>query len=147
MRLTYTEAWFDSERSWWLASVYEIKVTHLLAVFGLLIPCLLVSLKLHARIQRGEQELRTPPPIGCAHPPEKIGFISKACPDPLKNHKTTKPAFIVGPYQCCLNPLSPQENKPNQKTHQNWTPTRKSFWIGAWMDLIYLRTMKTHHPD
>ena len=35
------------------------------------------------------------------HPtPEKLqnyGFISNTCPDPLKNHKATKPAFNIGP--------------------------------------------------
>ena len=34
-------------------------------------------------------------------PPEKnhknIGFLSKTGPDPLKNHKATKPVFIFGP--------------------------------------------------
>ena len=33
--------------------------------------------------------------------PEKsqknIGFLSNACPDPMKNHKAAKPAFSVGP--------------------------------------------------
>ena len=41
----------------------------------------------HARIQRGTEV------------PEKsqnIGFLSNTCPDPLKNHKATRPAFIVG---------------------------------------------------
>ena len=27
---------------------------------------------------------------------QKIGFISNTGPDPLKNHKATKPAFNVG---------------------------------------------------
>ena len=27
----------------------------------------------------------------------KIGFLSNTGPDPLKNHKATKPAFKVGP--------------------------------------------------
>ena len=27
----------------------------------------------------------------------KIGFLSNTGPDPLKNHKATKPAFNVGP--------------------------------------------------
>ena len=37
-----------------------------------------------------------PPP----HTPEKSqnkGFLSNACPDPLKNHKSAKPEFNVGP--------------------------------------------------
>ena len=28
---------------------------------------------------------------------QNIGFLSNTGPDPLKNHKTTKPAFNVGP--------------------------------------------------
>ena len=28
---------------------------------------------------------------------KKIGFLSNNGPDPLKNHKATKPAFNVGP--------------------------------------------------
>ena len=28
---------------------------------------------------------------------KNIGFLSNAGPDPLKNHKDTKPAFNVGP--------------------------------------------------
>ena len=47
----------------------------------------------HERIQRGER--------GPDSPPEKkhknIGFLSNTGPDPLKNHKGTKPAFNVGP--------------------------------------------------
>ena len=37
---------------------------------------------------------------GVQTPPEKsqnIGFPSNTGPDPLKNHKATKPAFNVGP--------------------------------------------------
>ena len=29
-------------------------------------------------------------------PREKLGFLSNTGPDPLKNHKATKPAFNVG---------------------------------------------------
>ena len=38
---------------------------------------------------------------GGENPPLKnhknIGFLSNTSPDPLKNHKATKPAFNVGP--------------------------------------------------
>ena len=46
----------------------------------------------HARIQRGMGA------GGTDHPPEKshIGFLSSTGPDPLKNHKTIKPAFNLG---------------------------------------------------
>ena len=50
----------------------------------------------HGRIQRWWQWVWTPPP-----PPQKItkniGFLCNTCPDYLKNHKATKPAFNVGP--------------------------------------------------
>ena len=38
---------------------------------------------------------RVPPPP----PPLEIkkGFLSNTAPDPLKNHKATKPAFNIGP--------------------------------------------------
>ena len=35
-----------------------------------------------------------PPPL---KDPKNIGFLSNTGPDPLKNHKVTKPAFNVGP--------------------------------------------------
>ena len=47
---------------------------------------------------RGEQGVRRPPPP----PPKKkknhknIGLLSNTDPDPLENHKATKPAFNVG---------------------------------------------------
>ena len=52
---------------------------------------LLVSI--HGQMQRGGGH-------GVSTPPEnsqKIGFLSCTGPDPLKNHKATKPAFNVGP--------------------------------------------------
>ena len=53
------------------------------------------GMKNHAWIQRGlGQGVRTPPP------PENHkneGFLSNTGPDPLANHKATKPAFNVGP--------------------------------------------------
>ena len=48
----------------------------------------------HGRIQRGGGA------AGGPDPPEKsqnIGFPCNTGPDPLKNHKATKPAFNVGP--------------------------------------------------
>ena len=42
-------------------------------------------------------------------PPEKsqnIGFLSNTSPDPLKNHKATKPAFTVGPSSVLVNGVS-----------------------------------------
>ena len=49
------------------------------------------SIMTHVRIQRGTWGL---------DPPEKsknIGFLSNTGPDPLINHKDTKPAINVGP--------------------------------------------------
>ena len=45
----------------------------------------------HARIQSGEG-VWTPWKIT-----KHRGFLSNTGPDPLKNHKATKPAFSVGP--------------------------------------------------
>ena len=48
----------------------------------------------------GDRRSRHPPP-----PPEKskknIGFLGNTGPDPLKNHKVTKPVFNVGPSLAC----------------------------------------------
>ena len=45
------------------------------------------------RIQRGNRGSRPPPPENY----ENVGFLSNTGPDPLNNHKATKPAFNVGP--------------------------------------------------
>ena len=42
---------------------------------------------------RGDTGVRTLPPEKL----QNIGFLSNTGPDPLKNHKATKPAFNVGP--------------------------------------------------
>ena len=34
-------------------------------------------------------------------PDKNIGFLSNTAPDPLENHKDTKPAFNVGPSSAC----------------------------------------------
>ena len=54
---------------------------------------LLVDCK-HARIQRGGGGRGSGSPL---ENHKNIGFLSNTCPDPLKNHKATKPAFNVGP--------------------------------------------------
>ena len=46
----------------------------------------------HARIQRGDQRFST-----TLENRKAIGFLSNTGPDPLENHKATKPAFNVGP--------------------------------------------------
>ena len=44
--------------------------------------------------REGGQGVRTPPPLKDY---KNIGFLSNTDPDPLKNHKATKPAFNVRP--------------------------------------------------
>ena len=50
------------------------------------------TLHVHARILRGRGP--DPPPLENYN---IIGFFSNTGPDPLENHKATKPEFIVGP--------------------------------------------------
>ena len=89
----------------------------------------------HGRIQRGARGPDPPPP------PQKkkkkknhknIGFLSNTAPDPLKNHRATKPAFNVGPYNWCFaggtimvivvfGSSIPSSTK-NRGTLSNWTP-------------------------
>ena len=49
---------------------------------------------MHVRIQRGDRGSGPPTPLK-NH--KNIGFHINTCPDPLKKHKATKPAFNVGP--------------------------------------------------
>ena len=44
----------------------------------------------------GGQRVRIP-----SEKSQNIGFSSNTGPDPLKNHKATKPAFNVGPLLAC----------------------------------------------
>ena len=76
----------------------------------------------HARIQRGG---------GFPDHHEKsqnIGFLSNTGPDPLKNHKTTKSAFNVGPSSddgqliiVVLGSSLPQQIKKVVKSHPRTT--------------------------
>ena len=50
------------------------------------------TMQYHGRIQRGDRGSGTP-----LKNQENIGFLSKTGPDPLKNHKASKPQFNVGP--------------------------------------------------
>ena len=47
------------------------------------------------RGSRGGDRGSRPPPEKKKH--KNIGFLSNTGPDPLENHKATKPVFIVGP--------------------------------------------------
>ena len=83
-------------------------------------------------------------------PPEKsqnIGFLSNTGPDPLKNHKATKPAFNVGPpsarqrnailmmmarFWWYLDPLAPHQLKKMSESDplwQNFLDPRMNFII------------------
>ena len=46
----------------------------------------------------GAGDLPPPPPLK-NH--KNIGFLSNTDPDPLENHKATKPAFNAGPTAAC----------------------------------------------
>ena len=59
----------------------------------------------HVRIQRKGQGVWTP-----AKNHKDKGFLSNTGPDPLQNHKATKPAFNVGP---------PSAHQRNAKCHLN----------------------------
>ena len=48
----------------------------------------------HGRIQKGTWSPDPPPPLKNY---KHIGFLSNTGPDPMKNHKATKPAFNVRP--------------------------------------------------
>ena len=48
----------------------------------------------HVQIQRGVGDRGSGPPLKYH---KNIGFLSNTGPDPLENHKTTKPAFNVWP--------------------------------------------------
>ena len=105
-----------------------------------------------------------PPPHTHTHTQnnhKNIGFLSNTGPDPLKNHKATKPSFNVGPSLACQRnaiqmafrwqaddgpllvlfgsslPSYPPPPPPQKKTttknnpRQSWTPSSKIFWIRA----------------
>ena len=52
----------------------------------------------HAQIQREAGGLDNPNPL---ENHKAIGFLSNTDSDPLKNHKTTEPAFSVGTLKAC----------------------------------------------
>ena len=47
----------------------------------------------YGRIQRGDRGLDPPLPVKS----QKLEFLSNTVPDPLKNHKATKPELNIGP--------------------------------------------------
>ena len=63
--------------------------------------CICVRVCVHACVSvtkadpEGGQGVRTPLPEKSQ---KNIGFLSNTGPNPLKNHKATKPAFNVGPF-------------------------------------------------
>ena len=57
-----------------------------------------LCLVLHARIQRGN---RGPEPPSSPGKPQSFRVPSKTGPDPMENHKATRPAFNGGPSSAC----------------------------------------------
>ena len=101
---------------------------------------------------RGGQGLRTPPP------PEKlqsIGFLSNTGPDPLKNHKVTKPAFNIGPSSARQRNAIIADDGPTlvvfgsnhilKKRKKKLDPSEKTFWIRACSTCVMSTTVGTHN--
>ena len=95
---------------------------------------------LHARIQRGSRGS-----VPSLKKYKNIGFLSNVGPDPLKNHKATKPAINVWPswarrWWPLFNGIwiiSPQEK-------ESWTHSDITIWIGACARLfVYLCVLYT----
>ena len=61
-----------------------------------------------------------------------LRFLSDTGPDPLKNHKATRPAFnvwaIIGPLLVVVGLSLPS---PTKKSFQSWTPSDNTFGIRA----------------
>ena len=108
----------------------------------------------HGRIQRGKAggpDLPPPPPRN--H--KAIGCLSNTGPDPLKNHKATKPALTVRSSSACqrnsipfkwlfafwpalsgnwILSTPPPPPSTEKRRCQSWTPSDKTFWIRAWAE-------------
>ena len=68
---------------------------------------------------------------------KNIGFLSNTGPDPLKNHKATKPEFNVGspsarPMIARLKWYMHGSFTSSTKKSQSWIPSDKAVWIRAW---------------
>ena len=110
---------------------------------------------------RGGAGARGPDPRLKNH--KGFGFLSNTSPDPLKNHKATKPAFNVGNghwpasktplkwrfvaglmiahFKCYFDPISPHQLK---KHCQSLIPSGKTFWISTSRLYIALVDGKQH---
>ena len=98
-------------------------------------------------------------------------FLSNTGPEPLKNHKATKPAFNVGPpsahqrnaiymaisgwlmmarFYCFLDPLSPHTKKKKKKKNEketchSWVSSGNIFWMRECYAMYYLKeTIKSY---
>ena len=69
----------------------------------------------------GGQGVRTPPPPLKTN--KNIGFLSNTGPDPLGNHKDTKPAINLGPSS------ARQRNANGVSLLCRWWPAYKGIWI------------------
>ena len=70
---------------------------------------------------------------------KNIGFLSKTGPDPLKNHKTTKPSFNVrsssaddDPLIAVFYPPYPHQQQKKNVVKFKLDLSDKTFWIRAW---------------
>ena len=77
---------------------------------------------------------------------KNLGFLKTTCPDPLKNHKATEPAFNVGqsladdgPILAVFGSTHQQKTKQNkkQKTFSKLDPTPKKLSGSAMVDAFY----------
>ena len=91
---------------------------------------------------RGATGGRDPPPPLKIH--KNMGFLSKTGPDPVKNHKATKPAAMLGhhwparetPFKWCFAGGQMIAHLYlysliKKKSYLIWTPSDKTFWIHA----------------
>ena len=112
----------------------------------------------HGWIQRKWTGDPAPPPPLPLKNHKSLGLLSKSVPDHLKHHKVTKPAFNVGPSSvrqrnAILMAFSWWAEDgplivvfgwflslPPQiiKRCKSWTPSNKTSWICAWVNLLLL---------
>ena len=96
------------------------------------------KISVHAQGPDGGMGPDPPPPPLKNH--KNIGFLSNTGPDPLNNHKATKPEFHVQPFRWRTDdsPLivvvfgSSLLPSLTKKCCQSWITSGKTFWIRAW---------------
>ena len=68
-------------------------------------------------------------------PGDHLPLNTGTSPDPLKNHKATKPAFNVGPLSVCQWNAGVSLASNRKLSDLSWTPSDKTFWLCAWICL------------